>query len=294
MSQQWFPEDWLDYELIDAGLGWRLERFGDLVLRRPDITAEQAPVLSQQEWYRTADSVFRESDRTRGDWTPPDVAPKDWQISYPLQLGPKSKRRTVHLNFSLELTRFKHVGVFPEQAANWAWIADKVRPGMRVLNLFAYTGGASLAARAAGADVTHVDSVRQVVSWTRRNMELSGLEGIRWCVEDAMKFVARENRRGRQYDMIIMDPPAFGLGPKGERWRLEQRIADLIDSTAALLDGGGYIVMNTYAGFAPDVLHGMWKYALREAEIEAGELCLKARTGRVVSTGSLVRLHLPK
>jgi len=293
-SRQWFPENWVDYELIDAGHGKRLERFGDLVLQRPDVTVEQAPMLPAQDWYRLTQSTFRETTRTKGEWSPGGAAPKDWHISYPIQVGRGAKATEKQIKFALELTQFKHVGVFPEQAANWEWIAKRVWPGKRVLNLFAYTGGASLAARATGAEVTHVDSVKQVVSWTRRNMELSGQEGIRWCIEDAMKFVERENRRGNTYDMIIMDPPAFGLGPKGERWRLESRISDLIDSTAALLESGGHIVMNTYAGFSPDILEGMWRYALRESEIECGHLCLKARSGRVVTTGSLLRLHLPK
>ena len=177
--------------------------------------------------------------------------PEQWRIDY--------RYRGMSLRMRLGLTSFKHVGVFPEQGENWNFIYDsvaelKARLGRepRVLNLFAYTGGASLAARSAGAEVTHVDSVRQVVTWARENMEASGLDGIRWVVEDAMKFVRREVRRGRSYDGIILDPPAYGRGPEGEKWVLGQDIGPMLECCTRLLSAtDGFLVLNLYSmGFS--------------------------------------------
>ena len=280
---RWFPEGWRDHELLDSGGGSKLERFGDLVLIRPEPHAIWDCGMTRSEWRRMSAAEFVPTGRTKGHWEPHQSVPDNWEIRYPLAGGQ-------HLHFSLELTRFKHVGLFPEQAANWRWMADRLGPGKRVLNLFAYTGGASLAARATGADVTHVDAIKQVVTWTRMNMELSGLDGIRWCVEDAMRFVERELRRGNQYDLIVMDPPAWGLGPKGEKWKLEEQIGHLIRSSAGIVAPGGAVVMNTYSGLSPSSLENFWKAALPDAAIEAGELCLSSGTGQVLPTGSLVRV----
>ena len=162
-----------------------------------------------------------------------------------------------------------------------------------MLNLFAYTGGASLAARAAGAEVTHVDAIKQVVTWTRMNMELSGLEGIRWCVEDALKFTEREARRGNAYDLVVMDPPSWGLGPKGEKWKLEDQIGRLIEAAAGIVAPGGAVIMNTYSGLSPSTLENLWRNALPDAQTEAGELCLRSGTGQILPTGSLLRAVRP-
>ncbi len=196
-----------------------------------------------------ASAVFRRdaNSEERGRWLLGAGMPEQWRIGY--------RYRGMSLRMRLGLTSFKHVGVFPEQAENWNFIYDNVlrmkeRLGRapRVLNLFAYTGGASLAARSAGADVTHVDSVRQVVTWARENMEASGLEGIRWVVEDAMKFVRREVRRGRSYDGIILDPPAYGRGPEGEKWVLGQDIGAMLECCARLLSASdGFLVLNLYS-----------------------------------------------
>jgi 23S rRNA (cytosine1962-C5)-methyltransferase len=194
------------------------------------------------------------------------------------------------LTFGLETTKFKHVGLFPEQADNWEFLAANLKPGDKFLNLFAYTGGASLAARQVGADVIHCDAIRQVVDWTRTNMERSGLDGIRWVVEDAMKFARREAKRGNSYQGIVLDPPTWGLGPKGEKWKLEDQLLDLIDVVASLVAPGGFVVMNTYSGIPPSALETMWSLALPDAAIEAGELCLRASAGHDLPTGSLVRV----
>ena len=208
---------WKDYELLDSGRFEKLERFGRYVLARPEPQAVWDRSLSEDEWRARADAVFRRDGRSgeRGEWTLRAGMPDRWFVEYGGGMS---------LKFRMGLTSFKHVGLFPEQAENWEFIFREVRrlgAGARVLNLFAYTGGASLAARAAGADVTHVDSVKPVVSWARENMEASGMDGIRWIVEDALKFVRREARRGRRYDGIVLDPPAYGRGAAGEKWVLE-------------------------------------------------------------------------
>ena len=195
--------------------------------------------------------------------------------------------------FELEMTQFKHIGLFPEQADNWEFIAEKLKEGDKFLNLFAYTGGASLAARFVGADVIHCDAIRQVVNWTRKNMEASGLSGIRWVVEDALKFARREAKRGKMYHGIVLDPPTWGLGPKGEKWKLEDQLLDLIEVVARLVAPGGFVVMNTYSGIPPSSLETMWALALPDANIQSGELCLRTELGHDLSTGTLVRIQRP-
>ena len=202
-----------DYELIDSGEGEKLERFGQYVVRRPEPQAIWRKSLGERAW-RDADASFLRDNRSeeRGEWRLKPEMPSRWSVRYDY--------KDMHLRMRLALTSFKHVGIFPEQAANWMFIYDTIeelrqagieRP--KVLNLFAYTGGASLAARAAGADVTHVDSVKQVVTWSRENMEQSQLDGIRWIVEDATKFVEREVRRGNKYHGIILDPRPMVVAP---------------------------------------------------------------------------------
>jgi 23S rRNA (cytosine1962-C5)-methyltransferase len=242
--------------------------------------------MDEAQWRRMSAAEFVPTGRTKGQWVPHQSVPDTWEIQYPLENGSS-------LRFSLEMTRFKHVGIFPEQGANWDWIAGRMESGKRMLNLFAYTGGASLAGRAAGAEVTHVDAIKQVVSWTRTNQELSGLDGIRWCVEDALKFSEREQRRGNQYDLVIMDPPSWGLGPKGEKWKLEDQVLRLVAATSKLVAPGGSVVMNTYSGVSPSALENMWRAVIPNAKMEAGELCLRSGTGQVLPTGSLLRLERP-
>ena len=207
-----------DYELIDTGEGEKLERFANFVVRRPEPQAIWRKSLGEAAWLK-ADASFLRDQRSeeRGEWRMKPEMPSRWQMRF--------NYKGMHLTMRLALTSFKHVGIFPEQAANWEFIYDTIeelrgadieRP--KVLNLFAYTGGATLAAKSAGADVTHVDSVKQVVTWSKENMEQSGLDGVRWIVEDAMKFVEREVRRGNRYNGIILDPPAYGRGANGEKW----------------------------------------------------------------------------
>lgn len=238
------PTGWNDYELLDSGNFEKLERFGRYVIARPEPQAIWDRSMRAEEWDRLADARFRKDRRSddRGEWILRSGMPEQWFVGY--------ENGGLQLRMRLGLTSFKHVGIFPEQSENWNFIYRQVRdrfPRAKVLNLFAYTGGASLAARAAGAEVTHVDSVKPVVSWARENMEASGLDGIRWIVDDALKFVRRELRRGHLYQGIILDPPAYGRGPDGEKWVLEEHLNEMLRTCGQLLDRNGFLVLNLYS-----------------------------------------------
>lgn len=238
------PTGWSDYELLDSGNFEKLERFGRYVIARPEPQAIWDRSMRAEEWDRLADARFRKDRRSddRGEWICRNGMPEQWFVGY--------ENEGLQLRMRLGLTSFKHVGIFPEQSENWNFIYQQVRNsylGAKVLNLFAYTGGASLAARAAGAEVTHVDSVKPVVSWARENMEASGLDGIRWIVDDALKFVRRELRRGHLYQGIILDPPAYGRGPDGEKWVLEEHLNEMLRTCGQLLDRKGFLVLNLYS-----------------------------------------------
>ena len=283
------PDGWQDYELIDSGSGMKLERFGQWTLARPEPQALWSPDLGEDEWRDRADAVFLKAagNDEKGKWELRQGMPGQWTVRYGY--------RDMDLRMRLGLTSFKHVGLFPEQAVNWDYIYDSVgRIGGRpqVLNLFAYTGGATLAAIAAGAEVTHVDSVRQTVGWSRENMELSGLSGARWIVEDAMKFVRREMRRGRRYDGIILDPPSYGRGPEGEKWVLEDDIAEMLDHCGRLLaDSGSFLVLNLYSmGLSALLASTLVRQKFRQhyAE-ETGELYVADSFGKKLPLGVFLR-----
>lgn len=244
------------YELIDSGNYEKLERFGEFILARPEPQAVWDKSLSDEVWQKKASAIFKKtkgkdqlSPEERGDWQNIKKMPEKWQMNY--------EQGKAKLKFKLSLSSFKHVGIFPEQAENWRFIADKLNKMTleetpKVLNLFAYTGGASLIAKAYGADVTHVDSVKQVISWSRENMEASNLSDIRWVIEDAMKFVKREVKRGKKYNGIILDPPAYGRGPDGEKWILEEGLNELIKNCLQLLhENEFFFILNLYSmGFS--------------------------------------------
>lgn len=281
-----------DYELIDSGDFEKLERFGRYVVRRPEPQAIWRRSLTEEEWRRLADASFLRDGRSeeRGEWRLRSGMPSRWTVDYAYE--------GMRLRMRLGLTSFKHVGLFPEQAANWNFIYDncmRMRAEGRtpkVLNLFAYTGGATLAARAAGADTTHVDSVKQVVTWARENMEQSGLEGVRWIVEDALKFVQREVRRGNRYNGIILDPPAYGRGANGEKWILEDNIGEMLECCARLLEPrGAFLVLNLYSMGLSATLAST---AVRQAfgtpfEEQFGELCFDDRVGKRLPLGTYCR-----
>ena len=285
MIQVLKPEHWRDYELIDCGDFEKLERFGDLVLVRPEPQAVWKKVLSEAEWTRMHHIRFKGRSATSGEWIKKDKKlPERWNINY--------QNKQIRIQFRLGLTAFKHVGVFPEQAVNWDYITQRLSQFKtkqpKVLNLFAYTGGASLAAKAAGADTTHVDSIRQVVNWANENQTLSGLQDIRWTVEDALKFVKRELKRGRKYNGIILDPPAYGHGPSGEKWKLEDNIQEMMADVCGLLDEKEhFLILNTYSlGFSSLIVDNLIRSAYPEAEnLECGELFLEARSGPKLPLG---------
>ncbi len=279
------PQGWGDYELIDSGGGEKLERFGEYILARPEPQAVWRKTLDDSEWATLAHATFRRSAQNdeRGEWMRKPSMPDRWQIGY--------NYKNMRLRMRLAMTSFKHVGVFPEQAANWDFIYDHCRPGMRVLNLFAYTGGATLAALAAGAEAVHVDAVKQVVAWARENATESGLDGARWIVDDALKFVRREERRGNRYDGIILDPPAYGRGPDGEKWVLERDIAPLLESCAALLEPRAFVVFNLYSmGLSPLIARTSARQVFGiPANEQFGELYLTGRAEKSLPLGVYYR-----
>ena len=249
----WIADNWTDYEILDTSRGEKLERWGDYLLVRPDPqviwdTERKLPGLKRMNGH------YHRSKKGGGEWEFFDL-PEQWTIQYPLCQGKNT------LTFNLKPFSFKHTGLFPEQAANWDWFGEKIRNAgrpIKVLNLFAYTGGATLAAAASGASVTHVDASTGMVGGAKENARSSGLgeAPIRWIVDDCVKFVEREIRRGNHYDGIIMDPPSYGRGPKGEIWKIEEAIHPLIRLCSQLLsDDPLFFLVNSYTtGLAPAVL----------------------------------------
>lgn len=281
------PTRWKDYELIDSGDLEKIERFGNVILIRPETSAIWPKALSEREWSSLAHGRFQYKSKTSGWWKEFQSLPQEWMIQYPFSPAP--------IKFNLRLTKFKHVGIFPEHANNWDYIYNRVSalkeivPEVKVLNLFAYTGGASLAACASGAKTTHVDSIKQVVSWSRENMEASGLSDIRWTVEDALKFVQREAKRGNRYHGVVMDPPSWGLGPKGERWKLEDKMNELLSEVSQILEPQHFVIINTYSGLSPLTLENLAKAYFTTDGLQIGELSLLSAQGRYLPLGTVAR-----
>lgn len=272
---------WDDYELLDSGDSMKLERFGPVILARPETQALWKKAKPELWESAQAEFVFAE----KGQWKMKRTVPESW----PLACGA--------LRFSARLTGFKHTGVFPEQAPNWAWIAERVKAlgSSNVLNLFGYTGVATLAAASAGASVTHVDASKQSLDWAHENAKLSHLpeNAVRWIADDALAFAKREVRRGSKYDGIILDPPAFGRGAKGEVWKIEGSLPALLSVLTELLADkpGSFFLMNGYAaGYAPRSFAQAVESAFGPVEGECGELHIKESSGdRVVPSGMYVR-----
>ncbi|HEX4888123.1 MAG TPA: class I SAM-dependent methyltransferase [Luteibaculaceae bacterium] len=286
------PTHWKDYALLDCGNFEKLERFGNYVTIRPEPQAVWDPKWSKEEWNKRAHIKFVPKSSTSGEWKKLKNMPDQWVINYPLN-GDEGQS----IKFRLGLTSFKHVGIFPEQCVNWDYISSCVSKmhskQPKVLNLFAYTGGASLAAAKSGAQVYHVDSIKQVVTWSNQNMELSGIKDIRWVVEDAVKFVQREVRRGSKYQGIILDPPAYGHGPKGEKWKLEDQINDLVRNVLQLLDPQEhFLILNTYSlGFSAIILENLIPDVYKKAGFSIGELYLPAESGVKLPLGVFCRFN---
>jgi 23S rRNA (cytosine1962-C5)-methyltransferase len=284
------PTHFADYELIDSGNFQKLERFGKHVLIRPEPQAIWNPSMSENEWDKMATAVFKleKNDTEKGRWILKKGMPEQWRINY--------SYKQMNFNVRLGLTSFRHIGVFPEQAPNWDFIFDTITSSKtsssKVLNLFAYTGAASLAARAAGAEVVHVDSVKPVISWARENMESSQLTDIRWVVEDALKFVQREVRRGNTYSGIILDPPAYGRGADGEKWILDDNLNEMINlCSKLLLPKDSFLILNMYSiGFSALVANNLINsYFNRGDKNDFGELYLADKFGKKLPLGTYLR-----
>lgn len=291
----WIAENWKDYEVIDTDHGEKLERWGKYELIRPDPQVIWSMPREMKGW-KKPNAHYHRSNKGGGEWEFFDL-PDTWQISYRFASDQKT------LTFALKPFSFKHTGLFPEQAVNWEWFhaliaeemkhREKDRP-VKVLNLFAYTGGATLAAASAGAQVTHVDASKGMVAWAKENAELSGLREapIRWIVDDCQKFVQREIRRGNHYDAIIMDPPSYGRGPSGEIWKIEDALHPLVHLCAELLtDEPLFFLINSYTtGFAPSVLSyllGIEVASKHPGSVQADEVGLPVtHTGLVLPCGS--------
>ena len=278
------------YQLLDFGDGRKLERFGAVVLDRPCPAAESVRRAAPRLWSQ-ANARFQRLEDQQGRWILRSESPESWTI--------------MHGRMTLELKRtdFGHVGIFPEQAANWDWIGEQVRrregdgaAAVKVLNLFAYTGGSTLAAAAAGAAVAHVDAARNMLAWARRNAELSALGDapVRWIAEDAAKFVGREMRRGSRYDAVVLDPPTYGHGPRAESWRLAEDLPRLLALSADLAFRPRFVLLTCHTpGFSPDRLGELLAAAFESstgAKIDAGPLTLATPDGRILPSGAMARL----
>lgn len=228
-----------DYELIDFGNGRKLERFGTVILDRPEIQAVGSSSLRMIRWQELASAKFVETTKSKGKWIKIGEVPEPWEFSF--ENGSHSWKTV------LGLSPFKHIGLFPEQVEHWQYLMKKVNKGDRVLNLFGYTGAASLSAAAAGGNVFHVDSSKSIVNKAAENANKSQINGIHWVVEDALAFAKKEVKRGNKYHFIIMDPPIYGRGKKGEHWKLEDLLPDLVETAAALLTRKGVLILNTYS-----------------------------------------------
>jgi 23S rRNA (cytosine1962-C5)-methyltransferase len=278
-----FSTGWADYELIDAGGGKKLERWGNMITIRPELQAYFKSEKTFKEWEQIAHWEFVERNGQNGVWKAlKKNIPKQWTISYE------------KLKFHLELTKFKHLGLFPEQRINWDFIKDNLESEDKFLNLFAYTGAASCMARYVGAETLHVDSVKQLISWARVNMEESRLLNIKWVLEDALKFALREQKRGNKYKGIIMDPPAWGLGAKGEKWKLEEKIDELLAAAEAILEDDGFLIMNTYSPTLDvPMIKSLAEMYFPYRSWEVKELWMKTTTGKDLYFGNLLKV-LPK
>lgn len=284
------PSSFSDYDLIDCGDFEKLERFGNYILIRPEPQAVWSKKHSEKDWLKQAHVRFKPKSSSSGNWEKLKPMPDQWKMQYVLD-------NTKSIQFRLGLTAFKHVGIFPEQAVNWDFIYNSVKemniPTPRILNLFAYTGGASLAARAGGGEVTHLDSIKQVVTWAKENMELSGLADIRWLVEDAMTYVKREVKRGKKYQGIILDPPAYGHGPKGESWKLEDELNEMMKLVSQLLDEKShFLILNTYSlGFSSLILNNIFDDVFGNIKPQTGEIYLQSTSGPRLPLGVFGRFR---
>ncbi len=290
-----YPFSWQDYALIDSGNFEKLERFGKYLLIRPEPQAIWKRSLPEQEWRERADAKFvreqtdkfRFTDDIKGGWSKSPAMPDSWNVRY--------QYNALDITLRLALTGFGHVGIFPEQGSNWNFIYDTITgwniPKPKVLNLFAYTGAASVVARSAHADVIHCDASRPGLNWASHNMELNNIKDTRWVYEDAFKFVRREVKRGKKYNGIIMDPPPYGRGPEGEKWTLQEQLDELVAMTSTLLETkNSFFILSMYAiGLSAVVGLNVAKTHFDISEPEYGEFILNAEQGKDLPMGTFLR-----
>ncbi len=289
------PSDWHDYELLDSGAFEKLERFGQYILIRPEPQAIWEPSLPAEEWQTLAHARFNREQKEnyrfgedmKGGWKKLKNIPDHWDVKY--------EHEALDIRLRLGLTSFGHVGIFPEQAANWNYIFNRITNWQvlqpKILNLFAYTGAASVVAKLAGADVTHVDASRPGLNWANQNMQQNNLADIRWVHEDALKFVRREVKRGKKYNAIIMDPPPYGRGPEGEKWTLEEKLNELVYQASELLEKqNSFFILSLYAaGLSPLVGLNVVKTHFQKILPECGEFILKSKHEKDLPMGTFVR-----
>ena len=269
--------NWKDYEILDMANGEKLERWGNVILIRPDPQIIWNKKEHEEKW-KTANAIYNRSKTGGGSWQYKKKMPSEWKIKYK------------DLTFNIKPMGFKHTGLFPEQAVNWDWMINKIKEAKRdikVLNLFAYTGGATVACLSAGASVCHVDSSKGMVSWSKENVNASGLKDrpVRYIVDDVVKFVNREIRRGNKYDAIIMDPPSYGRGAKGEVWRFEEDIASLVELCMQVMsDKPLFFLINSYTtGISAKVLENILRINMKQDGIfESGEVGLPMKDSKIV------------
>lgn len=276
-----YTTGWSDYELIDAGGGKKLERWGSIITIRPEVQAYFRSEKTFDQWNQMAHWEFIPKGAQSGVWKSlKKDAPSEWSIEYN------------DLTFQLKLTKFKHVGLFPEQRTNWDFISNHLKENSKFLNLFAYTGAASVVAKKAEAVTLHIDSVKQLISWAKENMESSNLENIKWVHEDALKFAAREVKRGNHYDGIVMDPPAWGIGAKKEKWKLEDKLDELLSNAKQLIGENGFLILNTYSPKVErNTLERLAKRYFGKRSYEVTELWMKTTTGKELYYGNLLRVY---
>lgn len=269
------------YALLDSGCGYKLEKFGSIVTARPEPQALWPSGIPVDQWEWNLHFQRDKNQTDKGLWTRKNLPKDSWELQYSLD-------PTHTITFKLMPTSFKHLGLFPEQAHNWNLLFSLVREHhiSQVLNLFAYTGGSSLACALAGAQVTHVDAVKLVVQWAKENAELTGVNQIRWMVDDAVKFVKREIRRSNTYGMIVLDPPAYGRGPEGEKWVFEEQFAEFVQDVFALLPQSGvsFVLVNMYSmGFSSLVAANLVRHLrLAQSQVQLGTLAMEDRFGHLL------------
>jgi 23S rRNA (cytosine1962-C5)-methyltransferase len=285
MLLEYFKLNW-DYELIDSGEGYRLERWGNIFLSRPDPQIIWPKSLPDSEWEKAAAKFIAGKGEDKGKWDIKNKIPNPWTVTYK------------NTKFLLKLSPFKHTGLFAEQAGQWEWMLEKLKvqnEKIKILNLFAYTGGATMVLAKAGCQVTHVDASKPSLTWANENHKLNNLptDSVRWILDDCVKFVKREVKRGVKYDGIIMDPPAFGHSPDGKTWKFNQDLPGLLTDCVKLLsNNASFLVINGYATNSSALaINNLLEDAAKNigGKTDFGELCLKQKTGRLISTGIFTR-----